>query len=298
LNRRIKSIQIQNFMKKIAFLLYISLSLFACVPKKKFQEFEAKYANLEAMEKEGSTKLAQTKAALDACNEERATLNKEVDEARQTNRKLIVQVTEMSSLSTEQSRNMQEALSKMKEKDLQIRALNEAINRRDSMTIALVTELKKALGRDNQDIEVQVDKAVVMISISEKVLFKTGEFNIRTDNPQANRQIAAIAAVLKDRPTFDVLIEGHTDNVPFKKDILEDNFDLSVKRATALTRILIEKHGINGAKLIPAGRGEFLPLVANDTPENRAKNRRIRVIVMPNLEEFYGMIGQGMKGGK
>ena len=285
-------------MKLHLFIFLASLALFACVPKKKFQEFEAKYASLEAVDKERGIELAQAKGILDVCNEERATLSKELDDLKQTNRKLILQVTEMSSLSAEQSRNMQESLSKMKEKDLQIRTLNEAINRRDSMTIALVTELKRALGRDNQDIEVQVDKAVVMISISEKVLFKTGEFNIRTDNPQANRQIAAIATVLKDRPTFDVLIEGHTDNIPFKKDILVDNLDLSVKRATSLTRILIEKHGVSAAKLIPSGRGEFLPLVANDTPENRAKNRRIRVIVMPNLEEFYGMINEGMKGGK
>lgn len=280
------------------FLLVIATTFVACVPKKKFQELEAKYAKLDSIEKDNSLKLASVKGLFDVCNEERASLNKELDDKKQTNRKLILQVTEMSSLSAEQSRNMQESLSKMKEKDLQIRALNEAINRRDSMTIALVTELKKALGRDNQDIEVQVDKAVVMISISEKVLFKTGEFNIRTDNPQANRQIAAIAAVLKDRPTFDVLIEGHTDNVPYKRDILEDNLDLSVKRATSFARVLIEKHNIKPAKLIPAGRGEFLPLVANDTPENRAKNRRIRVIVMPNLEEFYSMVSGGMKGGK
>jgi len=280
------------------FLFTFAAMLVACVPKKKFQELEAKYAKLDSIEKDNSLKLASVKELFNACNEERTNLDKELEDKKQTNRKLILQVTEMSSLSAEQSRNMQEMLSKMKEKDSQIKALNEAINRRDSMTIALVTELKKALGKDNQDIEVQVDKAVVMISISEKVLFKTGEFTIRTDNPQTNRQIAAIATVLKDRPTFDVLIEGHTDDVPFKKDILQDNLDLSVKRATSLTRILIEKFGVNGAKLIAAGRGEFVPLVANDTPENRAKNRRIRVIVMPNLEEFYGMVSEGMKGGK
>lgn len=277
------------------FTFLVALAFFACVPKKKFQEFRAKYANLEATEQANSMELAQKKALLDTCNAERAMLTKELDSIKQTNRKLILQVTEMSSLSIEQSKNLQETLSKMKEKDLQIKALNEAIFRRDSMTIALVTELKKSLGKDNQDIDVQVDKAVVMISISEKALFKTGEFTIRTDNPKTNRQIAAIAAVLKNRPTFDVLIEGHTDNLPYKKDVLVDNLDLSVKRATSLTRVLIEKYGINGAKLIAAGRGEFLPLVENDTPENRAKNRRIRVIVMPNLEEFFGMVSQGIK---
>ncbi|GAB4130359.1 MAG: OmpA family protein [Raineya sp.] len=270
----------------------------ACVPKKKFQEFEAKYANLELIEKENSTKLSQMQTLLQGCQQVRDSLNKELDDTKQNNRKLILQVTEMSSLSAEQSRDMQEALSKMKEKDLQLKALNEAINKRDSMNIALVSELKKNLGRDNQDIEIEVDKAVVMINIAEKALFKTGEFTIRTDKPQVNRQIAAIAATLKNRPTFDVLIEGHTDNEPYKKDILVDNWDLSAKRATALARIFIEKHGINAAKLIAAGRGEFAPLIENDTPENRIQNRCIRIIVMPNLEEFYGMANRAKKKAK
>ncbi len=291
--------QNHSFMKQLGFFLLSSVLFFACVPKKKLKELEAKYASLEQLNKEYFTDLASTKTALNACNSDKARLESEVKELKEMNAKLIRQVTEMSTLSAEQAKNLQVSLEQMKEKDLQIKTLNEAINKRDSMTIALVTQLKRAVGTDNQDIEVNVDKAVVMISISEKLLFKTGSYEIRTDNPQTFRQIEAIAAVLKDRPTFDVLIEGHTDNVPFKRrgDIY-DNLDLSVKRATSLARLLYQRMGVNPARLIPAGRGEFVPLVANDSEENRAKNRRIRVVVMPKIEEFYGMIEQGMKGGK
>ncbi|GAB4130356.1 MAG: OmpA family protein [Raineya sp.] len=250
------------------------------------------------MNQEKAADLARTQSLLNGCNDDKARLNKELDELKEMNSKLIRQATEMSSLSSEQAKNLQVSLSQIKEKDLQIKTLNEAINKRDSMTIALVTQLKRAVGTDNEDIEVNVDKAVVMISISEKLLFRTGEFNIRTDNPQAAKQLEAIAAVLNDRPTFDVLIEGHTDNIPFRRGILVDNLDLSVKRATSLARILASKYKVNPNRLIPAGRGEFVPLVENNTPENRAKNRRIRVVVMPKIEEFYGMIDQGMKGNK
>lgn len=284
-------------MKHYFLILFASSMFFACVPKKKFKELEAKYANLEKMNQDNAENLSRTQSLLNACNDDKARLNKELDELKEMNSKLIKQATEMSSLSNEQAKNLQAFLAQMKEKDLQIKALNEAINKRDSMTIALVTQLKRAVGTDNQDIEVNVDKAVVMISISEKLLFKTGEFEIRTDNPQANKQLEAIAAVLNDRPTFDVLIEGHTDNVPFRRGILVDNLDLSVKRATSLARLLIQRYKVAPNRLIPAGRGEFVPLVDNNTPENRAKNRRIRVIVMPKIEEFYGMIDEGMKGG-
>jgi chemotaxis protein MotB len=285
-------------MKRYFLILLASTALFACVPKKKLKELEAKYANLEKMNQDNATNLARTQTLLNTCNDDKARLNRELDELKEMNSKLIRQATEMSSLSSEQARNLQVSLSQMKEKDLQIKALNEAITKRDSMTIALVTQLKRAVGTDNEDIEVNVDKAVVMISISEKLLFRTGEFDIRTDNPQAARQLEAIAAVLNDRPTFDVLIEGHTDNIPFRRGILVDNMDLSVKRATSLARILASRYKVSPNRLIPAGRGEFVPLVENNTPENRAKNRRIRVVVMPKIEEFYGMIDEGMKGGR
>jgi chemotaxis protein MotB len=163
------------------------------------------------------------------------------------------------------------------------------------MTIALVTSLKRAVGTEDKDIEVNVEKGVVLISISDKFLFKTGSWDI---SPRAGEVLKKVALVLQDRPDFEVLIEGHTDNVPFKRGELVDNWDLSVKRATSLARNLVTQYKVAPERLIPAGRGPYVPLQSNDTAEGKAANRRTRVIIMPKIDQFYGLIEEGMKGDK
>jgi chemotaxis protein MotB len=268
-------------------------SLFGCVSKKKFKVLQAQHTALEANNRTNLKNLERAEIALQGCNDERARLEKELGDTKAMNMKLISQATEMAMLSKQGAENLQNSLEKMKEKDLQIKNLNEAINKRDSMTIALVTQLKRAVGTENENIEVNVEKGVIMVSISDKFLFTTGSYDV---NKSAYTVLKDVAAVLKDRPTFDVLVEGHTDNVPFKKGDLIDNWDLSVKRATSLARTLVQQFQIDPKRLIPAGRGAYVPLADNATAEGRAKNRRTRIVVMPKIDEFYGMIEQGMKG--
>jgi chemotaxis protein MotB len=282
-------------MKNYLIVLLASSSLFACVPKKKFQQLQAQHAALEKNNLDNIRSLERAEASLKGCNEEKARLENELKDIKAMNLKLIAQSTEMAMLSKQGAENLQNSLEKIKEKDLQIKSLNEAINKRDSMTIALVTQLKRAVGNDNENIEVNVEKGVIMVSISDKFLFTTGSYDV---NKSAYGVLKDVAAVLKDRPTFDVLIEGHTDNVPFKRGDLIDNWDLSVKRATSLARTLVQQFQIDPKRLIPAGRGPYIPLADNATAEGRAKNRRTRIVVMPKIDEFYGMIEEGMKGGK
>lgn len=282
-------------MKNYLIVLLASSSLFACVPKKKFQQLQAQHAALEKNNLDNIRSLERAEASLKGCNEEKARLENELKDIKAMNLKLIAQSTEMAMLSKQGAENLQNSLEKIKEKDLQIKSLNEAINKRDSMTIALVTQLKRAVGNDNENIEVNVEKGVIMVSISDKFLFTTGSYDV---NKSAYGVLKDVAAVLKDRPTFDVLIEGHTDNVPFRRGDLIDNWDLSVKRATSLARTLVQQFQIDPKRLIPAGRGPYIPLADNATAEGRAKNRRTRIVVMPKIDEFYGMIEEGMKGGK
>lgn len=282
-------------MKNYLIILLASSSLFACVPKKKFQQLQAQHAALEKNNLDNIRSLERAEASLKGCNEEKARLENELKDIKAMNLRLIAQSTEMAMLSKQGAENLQNSLEKIKEKDLQIKSLNEAINKRDSMTIALVTQLKRAVGNDNENIEVNVEKGVIMVSISDKFLFTTGSYDV---NKSAYGVLKDVAAVLKDRPTFDVLIEGHTDNVPFRKGDLIDNWDLSVKRATSLARTLVQQFQIDPKRLIPAGRGPYIPLADNATAEGRAKNRRTRIVVMPKIDEFYGMIEEGMKGGK
>ena len=141
------------------------------------------------------------------------------------------------------------------------------------------------------DIEVNVEKGVVFISISDKLLFQSGSYNVTT---RAKEVLAKVAKVVNSKPEFECMVEGHTDNVPYRKEPLLDNWDLSVKRSTSIIRVL-QDLGVNPKQLIAAGRGEYVPLVDNNTAENRAINRRTLIVVLPKIDQFYDMIEKEMK---
>ena len=160
------------------------------------------------------------------------------------------------------------------------------------MTFALVTSLKKEIGINDPDIEVNVDKAVVFISLSDKLLFESGSYIV---SERAKEILGKVATVVNGKPDFECMVEGHTDNVSYNGNgVLLDNWDLSVKRATSIVRVLQELD-VSSSRLIAAGRSYFNPLVENDTPENRSINRRTRIIIMPKIDQFYDMIEQEMK---
>ena len=266
--------------------------LSSCVSSKKYKTLQEKYNSSEMAKKANADALGRLQGDLSDCNNQKAKLTADLEEYRKTNAQLLSSMGEMAMLTRKEAENLTNSLEKLKEKDMHIKTLNQAINRKDSMTIALVTTLKRAVGQDDKDIEINVEKGVVMVSISDKFLFTTGSYNV---SPNANEVLRKVALILQDRPDFEVLVEGHTDDIPYKKGDLLDNWDLSVKRATALVRVLQTKFNIAPGRLIPAGRAHYVPLVPNDSAENRAKNRRTRIIIMPKIDQFYGMIEQGMK---
>ena len=194
-------------------------------------------------------------------------------------------------LTSKGASNVEKTLESLKEKDLKISRLQDAVTKKDSVMLALVTSLKKEVGINDPDIEVNVEKGVVFISIADKLLFKSGSYNVTS---RAKEVLAKVAKVVKSKPDFEAMVEGHTDSKSYQKGVLLDNWDLSVKRSTSIIRVL-QTLGVNPAQLIAAGRSEFVPLVDNDTSENRAKNRRTRIIVLPKIDQFYDMIEQEMK---
>ena len=148
--------------------------------------------------------------------------------------------------------------------------------------------LKGALGNmDDQDINVKVDKGVVFIDISDKLLFRSGSYDI---TEKAKTVLGKVATVLKAQPDIEFMVEGHTDNVPFSKGLLLDNWDLSVKRATAVVRVLQKQYGIQPAKMAAAGRSEYIPVADNNTAEGRAANRRTRIVILPQLDQFFQLL--------
>ncbi len=154
--------------------------------------------------------------------------------------------------------------------------------------MVLVNNLKGAIGDLNdKDINIKIDKGVIYIDISDKLLFNSGSYEVTAS---ANVVLGKVAKVLASQPDIEFMVEGHTDNKPFKRGLLLDNWDLSVKRATAVVRILQEKYGLPPAHILAAGRGEYLPLETNETPEGRAANRRTRIIILPQLDQFFKLL--------
>lgn len=274
-------------MKKVFLALsLITLTLTSCGTKKKIAELEQK-------NKECQDLLNSTTMKLNLCLSEKDALSKQNDYLKQNNSDLINSNKEMTVLTTKGAQNLEKSLESIKEKDLKISRLQDALTKKDSVTLALVTSLKKTVGLDDPDININVEKGVVFINISDKMLFKSGSYVI-TD--RAKEILAKVAKVINDKPDFECLVEGHTDNIPFTGNaILLDNWDLSVKRATAIVRMLTKDLGVNPKQLIAAGRSEYIPLVDNKTAENRATNRRTRIVIMPKIDQFYDMIEKEMK---
>jgi chemotaxis protein MotB len=273
-------------MKKIVVALSVFMLLTSCVSKKKFTALEAK-------NKETQDLLNTCTVKLNSCLEEKAGLSATVAGLKEYNQNLTNASKDMAVLSTKSAENIEKALESIKEKDLKITRMQDALTRKDSTTLAVVTSLKASVGISDPDIEINVEKGVVFISIADKMLFKSGSYNV-TD--KAKTVLAKVAKVVNDKPTFECMVEGHTDNVAYNGNgDLVDNWDLSVKRSTSIIRVLTKELGVKPSQLIAAGRGEFIPLVENNSPENRARNRRTRIVVLPKIDEFYEMIETEMK---
>lgn len=273
-------------MKRIVVLAAtVPFLLTSCISKKK-------YAELEAKQKETQDLLNSTTVKLNACLAEKDALSNQVDYLKKNNSDLINSSKELTVLNTKGAQNLEKSLESLKEKDLKISRLQDALTKKDSVTLALVTSLKREVGIDDPDIKINVEKGVVMISIADNLLFKSGSYEVGT---RAKEVLGKVAKVINSKPDFECMVEGHTDNVPIKNTVLLDNWDLSVKRATSIVRVLQNDLGVNPKQLIPAGRSYFIPLADNDTVENRAKNRRTRIIIMPKIDQFYDMIEKEMK---
>lgn len=284
---------------KFRHVLLVALTpvvLFSCVSTKKFKAEQAKYTqlndsyaklqgdlkNCEDQKAEEARKKAALQAEVDA-------LNKQIAFLKENNTQALKQLQDLSVISSAQAESIKKSMENIGAKDSYIQTLQQQMARKDSLNMALVMNLKGAIGNlDDKDINIKVDKGVVYIDISDKLLFKSGKFDV-TD--QAKVVLGKVATVLKNQPDIEFMVEGHTDNVPYKGNVqLLDNWDLSVKRATSVVRILQNQYGLDPMKMAAAGRGEYLPLVPNDTPENKAVNRRTRIVILPQLDQFFQLL--------
>ena len=285
----------------IASLLF-SVFLFSCVSSKKYKQSQADYAALQV-------KHSQLEGDLSNCNSDKANLakqkselendkanlngriadmNRQMDFLKENNTTVLKHLQDLSVISSSQAESIKKSLDNLGVKDAYIMDLQSAMARKDSLNMALVMNLKGAVGNMNdKDINIKVDKGVVYIDISDKMLFRTGKYEV---TPQAKEVLGKVAMVLKNQPGIEFMVEGHTDNVPYHSGVLLDNWDLSVKRATAVVRILQNQYGLDPAKMAAAGRGEYNPLMDNSSDESRAVNRRTRIVILPQLDQFFKLL--------
>ena len=260
--------------------------LSSCVSQKK-------YAALEEKQQETQSMLDTTTMKLNDCLSENKAMTRQISTLESTNSALLMTQGNLATLSEKAAENLNQSLKRIQEKDLKISALHEALNKKDSVTLALVTSLKGALGTlEGDDIQISVEKGVVFVSISDKLLFRSGSYEV---SDRAREVLAKVAKVVKAKPDFEFMVEGHTDNVPIHNSCIEDNWDLSVHRATSIVRILVDDFGVDPARMTAAGRSEYIPIASNSTSEGKARNRRTRIVILPELGQFYGMIEEGMK---
>ena len=285
---------------KLLLPLLVFILIESCVSSRKFKEQQSQVAaeksahdatkqdlnNCANTVKVDEKKIASLEAALNACQEQ-------VDFLKQNNNQALKQLENLSVISSSQAESIKKSMENMGAKDNMIFSLQSSLAQRDSLNMALVMNLKGAIGNlDDKDINIKVDKGVVYVDISDKMLFKSGSYNI---TERANEVLGKVATVLKNQKDIEFMVEGHTDNVPFKRGDLLDNWDLSVKRATAVIRVLQDKYGLNPAKMTAAGRSEYLPLNGNETDEQKAANRRTRIVILPQLDQFFKLLERPAK---
>ena len=223
------------------------------------------------------------------CEEQIKDLKDQIADIRKSRDNQVQAVGDLTVLSQSASNNIKTTLDQLEGKDRYIKYLQAAKSQADSINLVLAVNLKSVLkdGIDDQDVEIKVDKTVVFINLSDKMLYQSGSANITT---RANDVLGKIAKIVASRPDVEVMVEGYTDNVAIKNACIEDNWDLSVKRATSVVRALQKNFKIDPNKLIAAGRGEYNTLADNATAEGRSTNRRTRIIIMPKLNQFYDLL--------
>ncbi|MCW3116805.1 MAG: hypothetical protein JWM28_887 [Chitinophagaceae bacterium] len=274
----------------------LSITLFSCVSTKKFKAAKASYDELNG-------KYTQLQSDLTNCNTDKAAansknqllqteidgLNKQLAFLKENNTSALKQLQDLSVISGQQADNIRKSLDNIGAKDSYIQTLQQSLARKDSLNMALVMNLKGAVGNiDDQDINIKVDKGVVFIDISDKLLFNSGSYVV---SKKAKEVLGKVAAVLKNQPDIEFMVEGHTDNVTYRGNgVLIDNWDLSVKRATSVVRVLQNEYGLDPAKIAAAGRSEYKPVTSNDTKEGKSANRRTRIVILPQLDQFFKLL--------
>ncbi len=299
-------------MRQISLVAISLLLMTSCVSKKKFA----------ALEEDSNSRTEQLRGSLNDCNdqvtglegqlsslesrlqqansdlanerEKVSNLEEQLEFVKETNTNLLDRLSDLSVVSVAGAESIKASLETMNRQNAYIQDLNTSIQRKDSINMALVMKLKRSLGDINdEDIQIEVKDGVVYISLSDKLLFNSGSAVI---NSRAEEVLSKIASVVNDHKDFDILVEGHTDDVPIKNDCISDNWDLSVKRATSVVRMLQWKYDVDPQRMTAGGRSQYVPKSDNATSQGKSTNRRTEILVMPRLDQFFDLLAEPIEG--
>ncbi len=283
-------------------MLLIPLLFSSCVAKKKLTmeqdrsmgyserlaECESRSNDLKSENKDLSNSILRLETQLANEKNNVALLEQQLEYFKSTNTNLLDRLADLAVVSKSGAESISKSLEALNDQNVYIKDLTSTIRHRDSLNLALVMNLKRSLADvGDEDITIEVKKGVVYISISDKLLFKSGSAVI---NAQADAVLGKIARVLNDHNHLEILVEGHTDNVPISTDCMADNWDLSVKRATSVVRTLQKKHNIAPERMTAGGRSEYIPKEDNTTVDGRQANRRTEIIILPELDQFFQLM--------
>ena len=273
-----------KLMKRVLTVTVLAATMLtSCVSKKKYVALEEDYNNTRSNLQQTQVEKEELERRLNAIEERVSDYNAKINSLTEENDQKL-ELNELTVMSNENKRQMRETL-----RNVDPALLAEAQTLEDSINLAVSYNLENTISSgSSEDIDITVDKTVVMINVSDKLLFRSGSHRVSRD---AYPLLEKLAEVIKSEPTMEVMIEGHTDDQTMvENSYLIDNWDLSVRRATAIVRLLQDRFGVSPEKLIAAGRSSYQPLADNDTKENRAKNRRTRIVIIPNLDKFLALL--------
>ena len=279
---------------------------FACSSKKKMAELQSRLTELQTNSDQA---VSRAKSDLADCQSLTASLQGEIkkrdadletktaalksiqeqlDYMKKTNTNLLDRLSDLSVINKSGAESIRKSLDALNEQGKYIKDLNSSIQKKDSVNLSLVMNLKRSLADINdEDVTVEVKKGVVYISISDKLMFSSGSASV---NSKAEAVLAKVAKVVNDHKDLDILVEGHTDALPISTPEFKDNWDLSAKRATSVVRLLQTKFGVDPERMTAGGRGEFEPQSGNNSRAGRKQNRRTEIIVTPKLDQFFNLM--------
>jgi chemotaxis protein MotB len=277
-------------------LLMVSILGTGCVSNKKFAQLQSSYNDLQNQNKDLDGKFQSSQRELSGANSRVKSLEEQIASQRTGLAALQAALDKCLNSTSQGNVNISKLVDEINASNKYIQHLVNTKNKSDSLNMVLTNNLTRSLSREElRDVDVQVLKGVVYISLSDNMLYKSGSYEI---SPKAGETLSKIAKIIMDYKDYDVLIEGNTDNVPISQTNIRNNWDLSALRASSVVQALQTTYNVDPKRLTAGGRGEYNPIASNDSAEGKTKNRRTQIIITPKLDQFMELIDKAPEGGE